>query len=199
MASLSHGIDHFLVRETVVGLHGEREDLPKDDSKRPHVAEDGGLSVENRLRRHPAHGQESRSADAIVIHAIDVLTHAEVGDFDDKAFGDETIARRQVAMNVATMSEIAHPGGNLSCNLYELFDGQRRFLRQRVGQRATLTVSAADRVVVIALPMIIPRVVEQIFIEIAERHVLEEKIDGSHAVRADAEKTNDVRMIEIAH
>jgi len=65
------------------------------------------------LPRHPAYGQHRPALDAVVVAAVQVSAHAEVGDLYRVVLAHQAVPRGQVPMDKVQGGEVLHPRGDL--------------------------------------------------------------------------------------
>ena len=78
----------------LVRLGGEGGHLPENDTEAPDVALGREDAVAKRFGGHPADGQETFAAFAVIVGLVDVARHAEVADLDRQVFGHHAVAGR---------------------------------------------------------------------------------------------------------
>lgn len=91
--------DLFVGQKAVGLLLTQSEDLPKGDAKRPHVTSRGEFTQQDALPGHPSYRQHRPALDAVVVTAVQVPAHPEVGYLDGEAAVQQAVSGGQVAMH----------------------------------------------------------------------------------------------------
>lgn len=95
----------------------------------PDVGFRGENTVQEALGWHPLDGKHGLSALTVVVAAIDVPCHAEVGDLDDPIrtlAGEKAITGRNVAVYETSVLHVFATVRHVVGAHYEVFHGQRR-------------------------------------------------------------------------
>lgn len=101
--------DLFIGQQAVWLLLTQSEDLPQGDTKRPYVTGSGELTQQDALPGHPSYGQHGPALDAVVVAAVQVSTHPEIGDLDGEAPVQEAVPGGQVTVHEVQRRQVLHP------------------------------------------------------------------------------------------
>jgi len=72
------------------------------------------------LPGHPSYGQHGAALDAIVVPAVQVAAHAEVGDLDGAAAAHQAVAGGQVPVHEVQRRQVLHARGDLHRHAHQL-------------------------------------------------------------------------------
>lgn len=141
--------DLFVRQQTVGLLLTQGEDLPQGDTKRPHVAGCGKLTLGKREKQvkslkikshnwwlcwshqqdalpgHPSYGEHGPALDAVVVAAVQVSAHPEVSDLDGEASVQQAVPGGQVTVHKVQRRQVFHPRGDLHRHVEEVREAGR--------------------------------------------------------------------------
>jgi len=119
--SVSDHLDGLRVGAARVGLTAVVEDLPQAHAERPDVRLLCVAAVEERLWRHPAHGQHLHLEFVVVLGVLFLVLGDQVdADLDGEVVGHEDVAGGEVLEDEVLAGQVLHAGGDLLADVEEV-------------------------------------------------------------------------------
>ena len=136
--------EHLLIRAVAHRDPPGAVDFPEEYGERPDVALFRELVQEDRLRCHPAEGDELLVVE-VVVRGEDVAAERQTGDLDVQVGGDEHVASREIFVDEVKTGEVGHAlsdlaedRGDLVCSECRSVVGLVAHRRQELSKSALL-------------------------------------------------------------